>query len=217
MLDMVAGVFPSVPIAQVKFLLEVNGNDPDAATNLILEGVSLPSLLSLLTSSCVDEDETSKIVLEEYHGGNPERLVEAAVTFYKGTRFNPRAEVRVCIENQPAMDAGGVRRQFMSDVLAHLATSQAMRLFEGPKYRLRPVFRQTSIASGMLSLVGKMVGHSIVLDGKGFPYLSPACYYYMAGWMERAISVLNIADAGERVQRVVSKVGAYSLVVWVCL
>ena len=45
MLDMVAGVFPSVPIAQVKFLLEVNGNDPDAATNLILEGVSLPSLL----------------------------------------------------------------------------------------------------------------------------------------------------------------------------
>ena len=155
MLDMVAGVFPSVPIAQVKFLLEVNGNDPDAATNLILEGVSLPSLLSLLTSSCVDEDETSKIVLEEYHGGNPERLVEAAVTFYKGTRFNPRAEVRVCIENQPAMDAGGVRRQFMSDVLARLATSQAMQLF--------------GIASGLFS-----VRHLLL----------PACSPWWARWWD---------------------------------
>ncbi len=204
-LDAVADVLPSVPLAQLKFLLEVNNNDADAATNLFLEGVSLPSLLSMLKSRYVDVDEVRRIVLEEY-GGDPQSLAEAAVTFYKSSKFSPRAEVCISIANQPAMDAGGVRRQFMSDVLSYFATSNSMQLFEGPTNRLRPIFRQSSISSGLLLLIGKMVGHSIVLDGQGFPCLSPACYYYMAGCMEKAISVISVADAGERVQQVVSRV-----------
>ena len=36
-------------------------------------------------------------------------------------------------------------------------------------------------AKPRVSLVGKIVGHSIVMDCQGFPFLSPAFYYYMVG------------------------------------
>ena len=75
-----------------------------------------------------------------------------------------------------------------------------MRLFEGPKNRLRPCFRQSSIS--ILQLIGKMVGHTIVMDSIGFPFLSPACYYYMAGFVDKAISATTIDDAGGRIESV---------------
>lgn len=99
-----------------------------------------------------------------------------------------------------------MRRQFFSDVFSYLSTSKTLRLFEGPDNRLRPVFRQSSLSSGMLTLLGKMVGHSILLDCQGFPFLSPACYYYMAGHTDTAISVTSMVDAGEHVKDAVSKV-----------
>ena len=104
------------------------------------------------------------------------------------------------------VDTGGVRRQFFCNVFSHISTSTSLRLFEGSENRLRPVFRQSSIASGILTVVGKMVGHSIIMDCQGFPFLSPACYYCMAGFMDKAVSVASIVDAGEHVQEVVSQV-----------
>ena len=51
-----------------------------------------------------------------------------------------------------------------------------------------------------------MVGHSIVMDMQGFPFLSPPCYYYMAGNVDLALSVTTEDDISERVKYVVSKV-----------
>ena len=51
-----------------------------------------------------------------------------------------------------------------------------------------------------------MVGHSIVMEGVGFPFLSPCCYYYVAGHVDRAFSVASVDDEGEAVKQIVSKV-----------
>ena len=51
-----------------------------------------------------------------------------------------------------------------------------------------------------------MVGHSIVMDGVGFPYLSRPCFYYMAGHVNKAFSFASVGDASKVVQHAVSKV-----------
>ena len=187
--------------------------------NVALEGVTLPKLIDMLRLYHLEEGHSRRLVLEEYHE-EPERLVEEAIAFYKSSKFSPSAELRVAIEDQPAVDVGGVRRQFLSDVFMHFCMSKTMRLFEGPDEqhlaRLRPVFRQTSISSGLLTLVGKMVGHSIVMDGVGFPYLSRPCFYYMAGHMDRAFSFASVGDASKVVQHVISKVRVVIGFVWPC-
>ena len=48
------------------------------------------------------------------------------------------------------------------------------------------------------------LGHN--LDRQGFPYLSPAYYYLMAGHPDRVLGCLGSEDAGERLQRVISTV-----------
>ena len=133
-------------------------------------------------------------------------MTERAIAFYKGCRFSPNAQVRIMIGKQPAVDTGGVRRQFFCDVFAYLSSSNLLRLFEGPENRLRPVFRHSSISSGMMTVVGKMVGHSIVMDCQGFSFLSPACYYYIAGHLDTAISATSMVDADKRVKHAISKV-----------
>ena len=43
-------------------------------------------------------------------------------------------------------------------------------------------------------------------DGQGFPYLSEACYWYLPGNVEKAISMLTLDDVGTGIQSVVGKV-----------
>ena len=198
-------VLPDIPPAQLKFLLEIN-SDGDAISDLFFEGLSLPCLLHFLKSAIIDICDVRRIRIEDYEEEDPESLAETAIAFYKGCRFSPNAEVRITIHNQAAVDTGGVRRQFFCDVFAYLSSSNSLRLFEGPENRLRPVFRHSSISSGMMTVVGKMVGHSIVMDCQGFPFFSPACYYYMAGHVDTAISVTSMVDADERIKHAISKV-----------
>ena len=94
----------------------------------------------------------------------------------------------------------------LSEVLASFCVAGPNQLFEGPQTRMRPVFKQSLASSSVLTTVGKIIGHSIILDGKGFPYLSPAYYYLMAGHPDRALGCLGSEDAGERLQRVISTV-----------
>lgn len=57
-----------------------------------------------------------------------------------------------------------------------------------------------------MKLVGRMIGHSIILDHVGFPYLSPVCYNIMVGNCDRALLLCTPEDASERVQNVLNKV-----------
>lgn len=209
-LGFMAGALPGVPRVQLEFLLGVCEGDVDKATHFFVEAFSLSSLLGVLRSSILDEEDVRRIEIDGF--GDREELARTALDFYKeGGSFSPKAEVRIDVTTEEVVDGGGVRRQFMSYVLATFRSSKTLRLFEGPADRVRPIFKQSSVLSGMLVAVGRIIGHSIVLDGQGFPFLSPACYFYMAGHVERALSLVGMEDACERVQQVARAVSVFKL------
>ena len=60
-------------------------------------------------------------------------------------------------------------------------------LFEGPRLRLQQRIKPANIASGLLKVFGTAVAHSLIMDRVGFPYRSPAIYYYAVGCEEKAV------------------------------
>lgn len=92
------------------------------------------------------------------------------------------------------IDTGGVRRQVYTQVYADFAQNKYIRLFDGGDNRLRPALSAVARSSGMLKILGKMLSHSIFQDGIGFPYLSPACYWYLIGNEDMAIEHISLDD-----------------------
>ena len=140
-------------------------------------------------------------------------MTKAALNFYCSSKFSPSAEMFVTVRDGGGVpdgdsvdDCGGVRRQFLSDVLSSFCSSATHQLFEGTANRMRPIFKQSLVNADLMTTVGKIIGHSILLDCQGFPYLSPACYYFMAGHPDRALSCIGADDAGERLRRVIVNV-----------
>ena len=200
-LQFLASALPEVSIEQLRFVLGIHCDDVEMASTFFLEGVSLSSLLGAIKTFVIDdEEEVCRIKVADL--SDPERLKEDALSFYQGNNCNWRAELRVDVANRPVIDEGGVRRQFFNSVIESLKSS----MFEGPPVRVRPIFKLSSISSGALYALGKIVGHSITLDGQGFPYLSPPCYLCMVGRMDGALSALWVDDAGDRIREAVLKV-----------
>lgn len=179
-------------------------DDVDKASTFFLEGVSLPSLLEAIKSYLVGEDEEVRKI-EVDNLTDREELAKTALSFFQSDQFSSSAELRVEVLNRNVVDGGGVRRQFFSEVMAAFKSSA----FEGPPNRLRPAFKQSSISSGVLHGLGKAIGQSIVLDTQGFPYLSPPCYWYVAGRMDMALAALDVRDAGDRVGKMVLNVSFF--------
>jgi hypothetical protein len=61
----------------------------------------------------------------------------------------------------------------------------------------------SNVSSGVMRT---MVGHSFIPDGQGFPYLSEACYYYLAGLVDKAITVISKEDLSGQVTSLVEEV-----------
>ena len=55
-------------------------------------------------------------------------------------------------------------------------------------------------------MLGMMVGHIIIQDGIGFPYLALVCYWYVAGREQKALETLSIEDLNKDVGCLVTKV-----------
>ena len=73
--------------------------------------------------------------------------------------------------------------------------------------KLQPVFKASILFSGVLSTVGTMIAHSLLLDGQGLPYLSEYCYYYhIAGCHNLVVTCVTVDDAGAKVKNIVEKV-----------
>ena len=168
----------------------------------------MESLLSLLSTYqiTVSTSESPRIRLE--NDDEADDWVEAALSFYKQLRFNKHAGVRISIRDQPAIDLGGVRRQFFSVVFNTLInpSSSTRSIFEGPPNRLRPAQKGSLVSSGLLKNFGVMIAHSLLLDGQGFPFLADYCYYYIAGCEELAITCITSEDVGNNVKFIIDEV-----------
>ena len=143
-----------------------------------------------------------------------DNLGECLLAFYKGPKYNLIPALTVCLSRQPAIDTGGVKRQVFFQVSERIAFSEYLELFDGPLGRRRPAFRISSLADGVMGLVGRMIGHSVVLDNIGFPYLSPVSYFTMVGITNQTLLRCTPRDASERVQQIVTQV---SRINYICL
>ena len=103
------------------------------------------------------------------------------------------------------VDLGGVRRQIYSTFFEGIAKGY-LELYEGPCNRVRPCVKPCNIVSGLMVLFGKAVGHSLLMDHIGFPYLSPAIYYYALGKEDEALPFIMIDDISGHFHYSVSEV-----------
>ena len=179
-------MFPDWTDEQLAYLYKLSDSTLSSVIDCMLEGLSYGSIFCV-TALQRSADDTAHIRLQR--DDVVEDWVESALAFYKQGRFDKTAAMHVCISGQPAVDAGGVHRQFFAAVFGEQAwTELNFSLFEGPPLRLRPVFTASILSSGVLSTVGTMIAHSLLLDGQGFPYLSEYYYYYVAGYCDRAVT-----------------------------
>ena len=176
-------MFPNMTEEQLRYLYDLSKHSFTCAVDCALAGPSLETLRSLARMHLtVPLEESPRIRLDV--DDNDLDWVEAALAFYKQAKFNKQAYVRVSIRGQPGIDTGGVRRQFFSVVFTKLAQpSASFSFFDGLPNRLRPAFKASTIASGMLTTIGTMVAHSILMDGQGFPFLADYCFYYIYCWL----------------------------------
>ena len=201
-------MFPNMDESQLKYLYDLSNCSFTCTVDCALEGPSLESLRGLaVTQVTIPPEESPRIRLDA--DDDDLDWVEAALAFYKQSKFIKEAQVRVSIRGQPGIDTGGVRRQFFSVVFSKLAqpSSSSFTFFEGSTNRLRPAFKASTLSSGMLTTIGTMVAHSILLDGQGFPFIADFCYYYIAGCYDRAITCITVEDVSIGVKNLLSEVG----------
>ncbi len=80
-----------------------------------------------------------------------------AVGYYKSTSLNLANPVRVMLDDEPAIDTGGVRRQLYTDVFKEFASTTHACLWDGQPGNLRPIYSAEAQSSGLFKVLGRMV------------------------------------------------------------
>ena len=198
-LEQLLGLFESkLSKKQVCTVFDLSNSDFDNAMECLLEGPTVQGLIRLHQKK-FNGKPASKFFIDS------DDLWSDMVGYYK-SGVNVEKPVRVILEQQPAIDTGGVRRQVFSDVFALFATNKHFRLFEGQPCSVRPVHSADVRSSGMLKVLGTMIAHSVAMDGVGFPYLSPLSYWYITAGETEALQHMGPSDVGADVADVIAQV-----------
>ncbi|KAJ7392269.1 hypothetical protein OS493_013648 [Desmophyllum pertusum] len=209
------GLFPDLPITEVEQALCKELGDVNKAAESLMQGDVLRDDLDDqdLTVSIWDEDimvvgkrdvQLSAILVElgKNLTGLPKRIsvdqndiLADVIPLYKDAKFDPRQPLRVVFKDQPVIDSGGPRKELYSLVYDRLINSTDYRLFEGQAGRLMPFYNASTVFSGMMRTLGKMIAHSVVQCGIGLPVFSPVCYWYLiTGDVSKALPYANLTD-----------------------
>ena len=189
-------------VDDVKFVFMTSGESFENTLNCMLEGPSLKSICGLLKSRFISDD----IYRIRIDSDDTDDFVMAALGYYKSSNYKPRAEVRVTLKKQAAVDTGGVRRQFFSTVFGAIASSEKLGLFDGQPDHRRPAFKMSNLSSGIFKILGQMIGHSLLLDCQGFPFLSECMYYSLVGQVDKATTLISMNDLSENVKSIIEQV-----------
>ena len=152
---------PAFSTECVDTIVELSVFDRTNAMNFLISGPTASGLLQLLRQkeyNCRAE----KITIQD-----EDDLLEEAVVHYKHPSFKPLSPVRVSFKGQPAIDTGGVTRQFFSDVLRCFVDQDLFQLFVGHPEHLRLAYSPQVLP--LLKILGLIIGHSLVHEGPGFP------------------------------------------------
>ena len=156
--------------------------------------VSLQSILKELQKGMSAEKEKLKI--------DEEDILSDAMSYYKDINFDAKKRLRVLYKGQPAVDTGGVTRQFFTQLLNVISEM----FFHGSDYK-SPVYNADIVASGTMKYFGTIIVHSILQGGPGFPVFSPAVYRYLAtGDIDVAMEMVTFRDCSESMKHFIGKV-----------
>lgn len=129
-------------------------------------------------------------------------ILNDAIAYYKSPSFDPTRPLRIQFTGQPAVDTGGVKREFFTQLKEQFISGEHFSMFEGPANRLLFKYNQQCLGAGIPKMLGTIISHSLVHLCGGFPHLAPSHYYYLAtGDVERAsayTSVLDVYDVEKR-------------------
>ncbi len=96
----------------MQYVYDISRKSASDAIDTLIAGPSVTSLCGLLRKYQVLVQDDEWPVVKLSNDDNEEDWVEAAFCFYKQSKFNKSAGVRISVRGQPAVDTGGLRRHF---------------------------------------------------------------------------------------------------------
>ena len=184
---------------QIHAIYEFTGYCLDTSLECLLSGENLLSLLQAI-NGIYSQKHPVKLDTSE------EEAWKDTVAFYKSPHLDMTCQLRVEIAGQPAIDVGGVRAMLYTTIYTGFASNAHVKLFDGPARKLYPTCSAEARSSGLFKILGMMVGHSIMQDGVGFPYLSPTCYWYIIDNKMKALQNLSLQDVDRNAALIIAKV-----------
>lgn len=104
--------------------------------------------------------------------------------------------------SQPAVDIGGIRHELYSGATKAIATFPAFRLLEGSDHRKLPPYNSILVYSGLMEVLGRLIGHGILQSFIGFPCFAPPVYWYIAtGDVHKALCYVRVDDVRDKEAR----------------
>ncbi|XP_019855226.1 PREDICTED: uncharacterized protein LOC109584088 [Amphimedon queenslandica] len=155
---------------QIEAIYLLSGSNYAASVSCLAEGPTLSSIQQMCKLRFSNLPSRKVAV-------NSDTLWEDMVAEYKGGAIC-HSKLRISIDNQPAIDTGGVRRQVYTTIFQLFASNSHVHLFDDPSNCVRPSSSAIAKLSGLLKILGTMIAHCFCQEGFGFPYLSPVCYLY---------------------------------------
>ncbi len=168
--DLIA-IFPATPANTISTLLDFVGGASDIVIDTLIGDDNLNDVLMAVSDRKLFGDPSRIIVKEE------SSTLSDALRYYKHPALDMARPIYIVYEDMPAADAGGPKKQFFTDIFLELKNNHA--LFEGSNNQLFPVYSAGVIGSGLLKVLGRVIVHSVLQDGPGFPFLAPCIYKYI--------------------------------------
>ena len=180
-------IFSNTSVRAVDEVLHFCNFDTMQAFKILINGPQVTDLLCLKRRMFFDESETMKIRIDD-----EDDILEEALLYYKHLSFDPTIPICISFKRQPAIDIGGVTRQFVTDVLHKFACCGDFQMFVGPKEQLRPAYSPHILP---LKILGTVIAHSLLHEGPGFPYFALFVYWYLAtGCIQRALPYVSVDE-----------------------
>lgn len=193
-LSQLVNMFPDRGYDEMKELLESNNYDINSTVDDIV--LSKP----IFEKQTFDDlDEAHAFFVKKLKGDVYRLNVENnsvymdMVGFYKSSRFDPERPLK--IKMVPAADYGGVLKQCFTSCFEEF---KKLWFYECEIGYYLPIYKPNIFVTKLFTILGKMIGHSIMQDGPGFAVFSPSVYFYIVhGRINETIpmSPEDIADA----------------------
>lgn len=193
---------------QVIAALDLTNHNGNKAIEFLTSGPRLRNILHILSERSRRSPLKIATINEHEH-----KQCSDLILFYKNSVIDwSNCNLVIYLKNVPAIDAGGVRRQIYTTVLQQLSDNQySPCLFQGKEFHLRPYYTASAMDTEIFKVLGCMVGHSIIQEGIGFPYLSPLCFWYIVAGKETAMQHFTDDDVSDGCNELIKSVSTITV------